>query len=210
MNMVLKKAAFLVTALLLAFSLSGAVIAAPTVNAFAGNTRVELSSQFTGALSSLNVSVSREFPAALRGNVVAFPIPIGEIDLSNAKGEIIHSGGLNLKAGNLTVTLSSFTIDTTGAAPKLTGIVKANDSVVGRITLFDLVLNTAPEASEHAGITNIRIANVDVKLAAEAAAALNDAFKVNAFAAGIPIGKARVNTFAYEPSKIGHNKIGSL
>jgi hypothetical protein len=211
MKTLVKKTRHLVYALALGLALTSAVSAAPTVNTFSGTTRVELSSEFTGALTSLGVSATREFPAYLRGGVAAFPIPTGEIDLSNAKGEIVHSGGLNLTAGNLTVTLSSFVIDTTGAAPKLTGIVKANDSVVGRITLFDLKLNAAPEAKEYyGGITNIKISNVDVTLAAEAAAALNSAFKVSAFKAGIPIGKARVNTLAYDPGAAGHNKIGKL
>jgi hypothetical protein len=197
-------------AMFLGLGFAGTINAAPTVTTFAGNTRVELSSEFTGALTSLGVSVSRDFPAYLRNGVAAFPIPTGEIDLSNAKGEIVHSGGLNLKAGNLTVTLSSFVIDTTGATPKLTGIVKANDSIVGRITLFDLKLNAAPQASEHAGITNIKINQVDVTLAAEAATALNSAFNVTAFTAGIPIGKARVNTFAYDPDGIRSKKPGQL
>jgi hypothetical protein len=210
MKTVLNKSRHLVSALILGLGITTTVNAAPTVSTFAGNTRVELSSTFTGALSTLGVSASREFPAYLRDGVAAFPIPTGEIDLSNAKGEIVHSGGLNLKAGNLTVTLSSFVIDTTGSAPKLTGIVKANDSIVGRITLFDLKLNAAPQTNESYGFTNIKIADVDVTLAAEAAAALNDAFKVNAFTAGLPIGKARVNTFAYDPEVIRHKKPGLL
>jgi hypothetical protein len=206
----LNKSRHLVCTLALSLAVASTANAAPTLSTFAGATRVELSSTFTGALSSLGVSVSREFPAYVSGSVAAFPIPGGEIDLSNAKGEIVHSGGLNLKAGNLTVTLSSFVIDTTGSAPKLTGIVKANDSIVGRITLFDLKLNAAPEAKESYGLTNIKIADVDVTLAAEAATALNDAFKVTAFVAGLPIGKAKVNTYAYDPDTIRHKKPGQL
>jgi hypothetical protein len=211
MNTLIKKTRNLAYALALGLALTATVNAAPTVSTFSGATRVELSSTFIGALTSLGVSVSREFPAHLRDGVAGFPIPAGEIDLSNAKGEIVHTGGLNLKAGDLTVTLSSFVIDTTGAAPKLTGIVKANDSIVGRITLFDLKLNEAPQAKEfYRGVTNIKISNVDVTLSAEAAAALNDAFKVTAFTAGIPIGKARVNTLAYDPNAVTHSKIGRL
>lgn len=204
MNTWLNKGRQTIFALALSLAVSSTVSAAPTVNTFSGATRVELSSTFTGALSSLGVSVSREYPAFVRGSVAAFPIPTGEIDLSNAKGEIIHSGGLNLKAGALTVTLSSFVIDTTGSAPKLTGIVKANDSIVGRITLFDLKLNAAPQVGEFFRVSTIKISDVDLTLSAEAASALNDAFKVSAFTAGLPIGKAQVNTFSYEPSSIRH------
>jgi hypothetical protein len=33
---------------------------------------------------------------------------------------------------------------------------------------------------------------------------------VTAFTAGIPIGKARVNTLAYDPNAVTHSKIGRL
>lgn len=173
--------------------------AAPTVNTIAGDTRVELSADFLGALTSLGVSASASHPARLRGAQARFPIPTGEIDLETARGEIVHSGGLNLKAGGLTVNISSFVIDTSGDAPVLTGLVKANDSLVARIPLFDLQLGSAPQISQNPLFGNLRINDVAVTLTDEAAAALNDVFGVTAFAEGIPIGTARVNTFFYDP-----------
>ena len=196
--------AALVAALVAA--LATPVLAAPTVNTRLGDTRVTLSPQFTGALQSLQVNVSTVFPTRLRSGVVDFPIPAGEIDLQSLKGEIVHDGGLNLRAGNTTVTLSSFVIDTTGGAPVLTGLVKANDSVVGRLPLFDIALNRAPSVREGGAIDILSIDNVGLTLNAEAAAALNGAFNVNAFAAGIPIGTARVHTPVFDPDRVFQRK----
>ncbi|MGN6152346.1 MAG: hypothetical protein ACTHOH_10115 [Lysobacteraceae bacterium] len=190
----------LVLAAALAFA-GGHAVAAPTVNTLGGDTRVALSSTFLEALRSLGVSASSTYPASIRSGVARFPIPTGEIDAGTYKGEIVHQGGLDLSAGAVTVNISSFVIDTTGATPVLTGLVKANDSLVGRIALFDLALGTAPRVQSYGRYGSLRIDDVAVTLDAEAAAALNDVFGVTAFTAGIPIGTARVNTYFYEPDR---------
>lgn len=130
------KSSALSAAVLLAISPVGSALAAPTVNTFAGNTEVTLSSQFVGALTSLQIAPSAEFPGRLVGGLASFPVDAGEFDAGTAKGEIIHTGGLNLRRGATTVTIAAFTIDTTGTQLVLTGIVKANDSIVGRIPLL--------------------------------------------------------------------------
>lgn len=174
-------------------------VAAPTVNTKHGETRVVLCDTFLGALGNLGVAASPSFPARLQRGVARFPIPTGEIDLASARGEIVHSGGLNLQAGGLTVNLSSFVIDTTGDSPVLTGLVKANDSLVARIELFDLKLMAAPDVTRTGRAGRLIIRDVAVTLSAEAAAALNDVFNVTAFQAGLPIGTARVNSYLFEP-----------
>jgi len=176
-------------------------LAAPTVSTVGGDTRVELSPAFTGALGSLGVHASASHPARLRGGTAAFPIPAGEIDLGTIKGEIVHTGGLDLAAGALRVNLGSFVIDTTGATPVLTGLVKVNDSVVGRLPLFDLGLSSAPTVKRNARVGQLRVGDVAVTLTGDAAAALNSVFGVSAFTAGIPIGTAHVNTWFYEPDR---------
>jgi hypothetical protein len=198
--MILSRSFFRATVLAAALAFAaGQTVAAPTVNTLAGDTRVTLSSTFLGALDSLGVSASPSFPASIRGGVARFPIPTGEIDAESYKGEIVHDGGLNLRAGALTVNISSFVIDTTGSTPVLTGLAKVNDSLVGRIALFDLALGSAPQVQSQGRYGSLRINDVAVTLNAEAAATLNDVFGVTAFTAGIPIGTARVNTFFYEP-----------
>ncbi|MDR0181939.1 hypothetical protein [Lysobacter arvi] len=193
----------LIGGLLLVSSLAIAspVFAAPTVSTVGGDTRVELSPVFTGALGSLGVAAAPSYPARLRGATASFPIPTGEIDLGSLKGEIAHAGGLDLSAGALRVNLGSFVIDTTGETPVLTGLVKVNDSVVGRLPLFDLALSSAPVVKRTTRIGQLRVNDVALTLTDEAAAALNGVFGVTAFTAGIPIGTAHVSTRFYEPDR---------
>ena len=154
-----------------------------------------------GALTSLGVSVRATYPARLRGTHAAFPIPGGELDLGSLKGEVDHAGGLTLQAGATQVNLSSYTIDTTGATPVLTGLVKLNDSVLGRLPLFDITLVSAPVVRGlHARAGSVQLDNVKLTLNAEAAEALNAVFNVTAFQAGLPVGTARLSTYFYEPA----------
>lgn len=178
-----------------------AASAAPTVNTLGGDTRVQLSADLTGALTSLGVSVKASYPARLRGASATFPIPGGELDLGSLKGEVDHAGGLTLRAGATEVNLSSYTIDTTGTAPVLTGLVKLNDSVLGRLPLFDITLVGAPVVrGRHARVGSLQLDNAQLTLNGEAAEALNAVFNVSAFQAGLPVGTARVHTYFYEPA----------
>ena len=176
-------------------------LAAPTVNTLGGDIRVQLSGDLVGALTSLGVSVQATYPARLRGAHATFPIPGGELDLGSLKGEVDHAGGLTLKAGSTQVNLSSYTIDTTGTTPVLTGLVKLNDSVLGRLPLFDITLVSAPVVRGlHSRAGSVYLDNVQLTLNAEAAEALNAVFNVDAFQEGLPVGTARLNTYFYEPS----------
>ncbi|WP_413624574.1 hypothetical protein [Luteibacter sp. Lutesp34] len=190
-----------VTALLV-FGGAQPAMAAPTVNTYAGTTAVSLSSALLDALSSLNVSVSRQFPADLNGGTARFPIPTGQIDLGSAHGEIVHAGGLNLKAGATTVTLSDFVIDTTGPTPVLTGLVAANGDVVGRLPLFAITLTRNPVIRNFGVAGQVSISGASLALTDAAAQALNGAFGVTAFAQGIPVGTASVNAFTLNPAYI--------
>lgn len=176
-------------ATLAALSFSTPALADPTGQLFGGGTNVTLSSELTGALGSLGVGVKPIRPASLRGVRASFPIPAGVIDLESLKGDVFHSGGLSLEAGGTRVDLLNFVIDTQ-AEPVLTGVVSVNGDVVGRVPLFDLVLNAAPVRRQRL----LFVHDVDLTLNATAADALNDIFDVSAFAAGLPVGKASVFT----------------
>jgi hypothetical protein len=166
--------------------------AAPTAQVRDGYTLVELLPEFVTALGSLGIAPSKVLPATLYQRIAFFPITGGRIDASNAKGEVPHSGGLTLTRGGTQVVISDFIIDTT-ATPKLTGIVTANGSIVGRIPLFNLALPQLvlplqlPPAPETLLIEGNR-----VTLTAEAATALNGAFGTTAFVPGFQIGIASV------------------
>jgi hypothetical protein len=158
-----------------------------------GRTSVALSSGFVSALHTLGLTPGVVRPSDLEDGKVAFPVTGGVIDLQTARGEISHSGGLTLTAGSTEVLLQSFTIDTTGSSPVLTGLVVVDDKLVGRLPLFNLQLPAGlslPLKPSAEGV--LRLKGVGVTLTSTAAAALNGVFKTNALAGGFEIGTANV------------------
>lgn len=184
-------------ALVGAIGLAGTASAAPSLQFVGGNTRVELSDDLLGALTSLNVTPAAVRPGRLEavgnGARVVYPIPTGELDAEGPKLEVLHSGGLTLSAGQVRVALTSFIIENLNGAPRLTGIVKVNDTILGRVPLFNLALTQAPALTPNGAITRIELDSVEVTLSAEAAEALNSAFGLSGvFTEGFPVGTARV------------------
>jgi hypothetical protein len=151
-----------------------------------GATVVTPSEGFTNALGSLGVAVQ-----PLKGKQLRFPIIAGAADLATARAEIAHSNGLALSAGETRVELSNFVIDTT-ASPVLTGLVVANGSVVGRVPLFKVGLPAGLELPLAPAKGKLVLAGTTLTLTADAAAALNAAFGVTAFAEDFLIGSATV------------------
>lgn len=152
-------------------------------------TDVALAPGFLTALQSLGVSVAPIGGAKIIGAQARFKIPGAEVDLDSAAGEILHLGGLRLIAGATQVEIGTFIIDTSAPSDAfLSGLVKVNGSVVGRLRLFDLTLPalSLPLKSKK----TLLIPNVDVRLNAGAAATLNSVFGVSAFTGGFEIGNA--------------------
>ena len=168
-------------------------VAAPTAQIYSGYTLVELLPGFVDALTSLQIAPSKNLPATLYQRIAYFPITGGRLDAASAKGEVPHSGGLKLTRGATQVIISDFIIDTASAAPRLTGIVTANGSIVGRIPLFNLQLPaltlplTLPPGPEV-----LLIEGSKVTLTQEVATALNGVFGTNAFVGGFNVGIASV------------------
>lgn len=164
---------------------------------FQGRTTVKLSSSFTGALSDLGVTPGTVFPTELEEGSVDFPITGGAVDLDTAAGNILHSGGLTLKASDTQVRLQSFIIDTTGKVPMITGLVVVNNALLGRMPLFDLSLPAGFSLPLHLQNGNkLNLSGVGVWLDPGAATALNSVFHVSAFKGGFNIGTADVRAFS--------------
>ena len=184
-----------------ALSFAVPAAAAPSVQLTKGATEVALYPSFVDALGSLGVAPGNVLPGSLiptsNSAKVAFPIPTGELDADAKNGpklEILHSGGLTLTAGNTRVALTSFIIENLGGHLRLTGVVKANDTIVGRIPLFRVVLTQGPEViPSSGGAAHLSIKGAKLSLTQTAADALNGAFKVTAFKSGFPIGVAKVS-----------------
>ena len=166
--------------------------AAPTAQINNGYTLVEFLPEFVGALGSLGIAPSKVLPGTLYQRIAYFPITGGRIDASNARGEVPHSGGLSLTKGATQVLISDFVIETT-SSPRLTGIVTANGTIVGRIPLFNLALPPLVLPLQlPAGPETLLIEGSRVTLTSEAATALNGAFGTTAFTPGFHIGIASV------------------
>lgn len=124
-----------------------------------------------------------------------FQIPTGELDAGGPVLEVLHSGGLTLTAGGTRVALTSFIIENLGNALRLTGVVKANDTIVDRIALFNIKLTQAPSVTGDpaSGVTILRVIGAKLTLTGIAANTLNGAFGLDGvFKAGFPIGTARI------------------
>jgi hypothetical protein len=192
------KSATTLSAILTAGVLSSGLpaIAAPSADFIGGRTSVALSSDFVNALTTLKVTPGTVGNGQLKRGVASFPIVSGAGDLGTVKLEINHRGGLSLKAGSTVVELTDYAITNLDGKPVLTGLVKANDNLVGRIPLFNLSLTEGPKATPGHSSTQIQLKGVGVKLAKPAADALNSVFQVTAFKEGLNIGTAKVNGLA--------------
>jgi hypothetical protein len=182
-----------------ALACSSSAIASPSVQLTGGATSVRLSHELLGALESLGVAPDNVLPGGLhptaRGATAVFPIPTGELDAEGPVLEIIHSGGLTLTAGDTRVALTSFVIENIGNDLRLSGVVKANDTIVGRIPLFRIALTQAPVVTPGTGreAGRLKIEGAELKLTSGAAATLNAAFGLDGvFTGGFPIGTARI------------------
>lgn len=193
----LTKTRRLALALIGSLAVAHAASAEPSVQLESGATTVRLSRDLLTALQSLGVAPAAVSPGELEatetGASVIFPIPTGELDAAGPLLEIVHSGGLTLTAGDTRVALTTFIIENLGGSLQLTGVVKANDSIVGRIPLFDVALTLAPEVVLPSGNSSgrIKVKQAKLTLTATAADALNGAFGLDGvFTPGFRIGTA--------------------
>jgi Htaa len=115
----------------------------------------------------------------------SFPVTGGAVDLATLAGTITHRGGItfvNLRSGKR-LAVSDFVIDTrTGT---LTARVNRTST---RIAVFTLDLSAA---TVDAAGTTVKVGNIDVRLTAGAADALNQALGTHVFADGLDLGTAR-------------------
>jgi hypothetical protein len=178
--------------------MSGKSSAQETVRTLSGSTRVEFASGLVSALNALKVTLKPVHPGIVTsgkksGVEAHFPIITGVIDLDTAKGDFTHSGGLKLVADSMTVEITDFEINTANlSAAQLLGNVTVDGTYVGKLALFDLTLPevTLPLTPKDG---EVKIPDVQVTLTQAAASALNQAFSVSAFTAGLQIGIATVS-----------------
>lgn len=186
-----------------------------TVSLKAGVTSVVFDETFQAALSALGATVQKVIPGQIvKGKQTSrFPIVGGAFDLNTLQAEFIHAGGLTLKAGATTVTLSDFiltlsppvpdpaieTSAVTDALPpvaaglpgELSALVTVNGGLAGRVSLLAVDPSAAGLLPPLAlAKKKFAVANLALSLTAEGAEALNAAFAVTTFTADQAIGTA--------------------
>ena len=151
-----------------------------------GKTLLKLDPDTAGALSDAGVKVEATGKATgPTGNgVFRFPIVGGKVDKDPLGGRIVHSGGLAFSADSERVEVQRFVIDLDRGV--LTAEVAGADQ---RIALLDL---GAPKGGVKVSSERLVLKDVNAKLTAQAAAALNKAFDTELFEAGLLIGEATV------------------
>lgn len=165
-----------------------------TASNSSGITSVILSSALVNALTALGVQATGFGRSEISNGVASFLITGGAADLATNRVEVLHDGGLTLRAGSRVVNLTDFAISNLGDRAVLTGLVTVNGNLLTRAPLFNLRIGNVA-ATNRAGITNLGLQNVTTTLTPEAATALNQAFGVTAFQSGLTIGTAQVNAF---------------
>jgi len=163
-------------------------------------TEVALDQGFVDALTMLMVTPGPVGDAEISSDGVAsFPITGGNVTYYDpassvrpyVQGIIDHQGsGLSLEAGGTTVEMTDFVIDP--GTSELTGTVSANGKeVVSDAKLFDLDGSTLNplQSNEDDSAT---LEGTTVLLSDDAAALLNETFKIDALKGGLPIGIASI------------------
>jgi hypothetical protein len=151
-----------------------------------GYTLLKLDAGTAAVLADAGVGIEATGPAIgpAGSTTFAFPIVGGEVNKKQLSGRIVHSGGLAITAGNTKLVVKRFVIDLDRGV--LTAKVAGADV---RIPLLRLGAVTGGVQSSP-GLLLLK--DVNVRLTAAAAQALNQTFDTDLFEAGLPIGKATV------------------
>jgi hypothetical protein len=151
-----------------------------------GSTTLRLDSGAARALDGLGVSVAPTGRARSGSSGISFPITRGSLDPANANGVIRHSGGLRLRAGRTSVTLSDYTV-----AINKGSTMSARVNGGSRLGALVPVVGKARISRNGLGLT---VSNVDIHLSTRGAAALNRAFKTRAFRPRLKLGTVTTRT----------------
>jgi hypothetical protein len=180
----LRRAGLLAASTLAAGLLAAPAQAADKVDLTGGGTTLRLAPATARALDGLGVSVAPTGRAAAGARGVTFPITGGSLDPQTARGVIRHTGGLRLRAGHVRVTLSDFNV-VVGRRSTMSARVDGG----GRLGALRPVVDRARIARD--GLTTT-VSNVQIRLSARGATALNRAFGVRAFTSRLVLGTATI------------------
>jgi hypothetical protein len=151
-----------------------------------GYTLLKLDAGTAAALADAGVRIKATGPAIgpAGSTTFAFPIVGGQVNKKQLSGRIVHSGGLAITAGNTKLVVKRFVINLDR------GVLTAK--VAGTDVRIPLLRLGAVTGGVQASPGLLLLKDVNVRLTATAAQALNQTFNTDLFEAGLPIGKATV------------------
>ena len=157
-----------------------------TIPVTGGYTLLKLDAGTAAVLADAGVRIEATGPAIGPAGSITFAFPIvgGEVNKKQLSGRIVHSGGLAITAGNTKLVVKRFVVDLNR------GVLTAK--VAGADVRIPLLRLGAVTGGVQASPGLLLLKDVNVRLTATAAQALNQTFNTALFEAGLPIGKATV------------------
>jgi hypothetical protein len=153
-----------------------------------GRTTLTISTAFLSDLIKIGATPSAVAGSELDGNQIFFPLSIGSINLENAAGEFLHTGGMTLTTAKTQVRMTGFLLNTIGEDHYITGLVEVNDRFLGRVKLFDITLPSDLQLPIVPKVGDFFLGGVKWNLDPDGAAALNYAFGTDVFNNNLFIG----------------------
>ena len=174
---------------LLVASASAAAYAQQTQNVVYGRTTITMSQTFLNSLVRSGATLTD-----LSGNTVTsagntFTAVAGALNTSSKAGEIFHTGGYVLAGAGQTVRVQDFDIDTTNTSrPVISALFVVNDTVYGRVVLFDLQATSSFMFTAMPGSGVANLSGITMSIDAAGANALNSIFGGPVTSAGTAVG----------------------
>jgi hypothetical protein len=104
----------ILTAALVAMLAIAPLASAATDPIKSGTTTLTINKGLSKKAKKAGIKITAVKPSKLKGTKATFAVTGGTIEPTTGAGSVNHSGGLKIKWGKKSVTLKSFTIDTTG------------------------------------------------------------------------------------------------
>ncbi len=154
-----------------------------------GRLTVNLSSNFLSSIGGIGISVTDLNGNALPSGTTTFRGVGGALDVTTARGELLHSGGYLVTIGNTMVELRSPVIDTTVAStPVISVLVIVNGSVVSRMPLFTMSMPSGFATPLATSAGTVQLTGIALSIAPQMAAELNAVLGQNLIPSGYAAG----------------------
>jgi hypothetical protein len=158
-----------------------------------GRTTVQLSASFINSIQGLGAVITDLRNNPLQNNSFTVRATGGSLDLTNATGEIQHTGGLLVNAAGTIIRIQNFTFDTSNPTNLvITADYIVNDHFASRVALFSVQPPPTLTLPLQVQSGVLQLNGLVLSLAPAAASTLNSIFGGPVVQAGTNIGTANV------------------